>query len=437
LITLKNSAGTLIKTKNSISGKILSITPTSQLATDVKYNLIMNAGSVQDLSGHNNSYYSTCFTVSPITLAQIKDGFSRAQTFVNINLRLPNYVSYGTKTIGITEFQKILATQGLKINTKIQDLIVTNVTAPIKGFKGNTIIVSNTIKNRGNTATNGFWVSYYLKLSSNNINNYVGHIYISSLTAGASNSQNTQLTIPVNITSSNYYIMAYVDSTNLVNESNETNNYGYSPRKIQIIDYTPIYITSDNIDYPSKDIVRINNIVAGLKAMGLYAVNYGVGSNEHSDIVWSPTMVIPANALIVNIYGGVCAGTIWEMCQNGTNFKKALGSRKIFSIWINTPVNITNMIFLQRSHDDNFTALYDTPLGFPNFLDTNSDGIFEPGVGYNSTTKMIYPNNFTEEDGISNPALLLTANGYDYLYHQDKNDVTYLINAIYHEAVLM
>lgn len=110
MITLKNSAGTLIKTKNSISGKILSITPTSQLATDVKYNLIMNAGSVQDLSGHNNSYYPTCFTVSPITLAQIKDGFSRAQTFVNINLRLPNYVSYGTKTIGITEFQKILAT---------------------------------------------------------------------------------------------------------------------------------------------------------------------------------------------------------------------------------------------------------------------------------------------------------------------------------------
>ena len=59
------------------------------------------------------------FTVSPITLAQMKDGQARAQAFFNSNYRLPNYVSYGTTKIPIADFQRIIATQGLKINTKI------------------------------------------------------------------------------------------------------------------------------------------------------------------------------------------------------------------------------------------------------------------------------------------------------------------------------
>jgi hypothetical protein len=49
----------------------------------------------------------------------MKDGQNRAQTFFNNNQRLPNYVSYGSTNIPIAQFQTIIATQGLKINTKI------------------------------------------------------------------------------------------------------------------------------------------------------------------------------------------------------------------------------------------------------------------------------------------------------------------------------
>ena len=114
-IALKTSAGTVIKTKKSISGKILSIIPIKALHTGVKYKLILNIGSVKDLSGNGNPYFSTCFTVSPITLTQMKDGISRAQKFYNSHYRLPATVSYGSKKIPIAEFQKIIATQGLKI----------------------------------------------------------------------------------------------------------------------------------------------------------------------------------------------------------------------------------------------------------------------------------------------------------------------------------
>jgi len=53
-----------------------------------------------------------------LTLANIKDGLNRAQTFYNTNYRLPNYVSFGTTKIPIATFQQILASYGLKIVVK-------------------------------------------------------------------------------------------------------------------------------------------------------------------------------------------------------------------------------------------------------------------------------------------------------------------------------
>ena len=406
-ITLKNSAGTTINTKKSISNRTLSIIPSTTLQTGIKYYLVLNSDSVKNLAGKGNSYYSTCFTVSPITLAQMKDGVSRAQNFFNTNLRLPNYVSFGTETIPTATFQKIIATQGLKINTQIKDLIVTQITAPTNVLKGNTIIVPNTVKNQGNTATGGFYVRYYL-ISDSPI--YIGQRYISSLAAGASNSQNTKLSIPLNITSSGYYIMAYADENNLVIESNESNNYKYSSTKIQITNVRPIYLTSDNINKSDIDMERLNSIVSSLKAMGLYAVNYGLGPNSHYEILTNDA--IPENALIVNIYGGVCAGTIWEMTQHYYTY--LVRNRDIFSIWISTKTNIDNLnnTLLPRSNDDNFTPKYGTAGGFPNWIDSDNDGIVDPAKDTNNDG--IYE--IRAEDGVIGPAQLLKQYGYHYLY---------------------
>jgi hypothetical protein len=110
--------------------------------------------------------------------------------------------------------------------------------------------------------------------------------------------------------------MVYADYTKFIKEKNETNNHNYSTTKINIL-FTgrPVYITSDNINkYTLNDIARINNIDSGLQSLGLYAVNYGIGQDKQDNILFNTT--IPQNAIIVNIYGGVCAGTIWDMTQN-------------------------------------------------------------------------------------------------------------------------
>lgn len=296
------------------------------------------------------------------------------------------------------------------------DIVVTYIKAPVNGFKGHFIILPNTIKNQGKTAAHGFYVEYYLKKDVNGTNIYLGQRYISSLAIRATNTQNTRLKIPLNINSGKYFVRAYVDSTNCINDINRSNNVRYSTSKIDILTVRPVYITSDNIKNHTADIARIDNIVRGLNSRGLYAVNYGLGPNKHYSVL--KNINIPINALIVNIYGGACAGTIWEMTRG--YYRNLVGNRTIFSIWINTGVNIGNMSFLKRSYDDKDTPQYGKSGGFPDFLDVNKNGIFEPEAG--------------ELDGIKNPGTLLLKYGYHYLY-QKNGDINSLINEIFKQAV--
>ena len=111
---LRTNTGKKVATKNVSSGKQLILTPTSTLAMG-KYVIIIHSGSVQDLTGNNSKYFTSSFTVSPITLAQMKNGIVRTQKFYSANGRLPNTVSFGSSKMSITTFQKIIATQGLKI----------------------------------------------------------------------------------------------------------------------------------------------------------------------------------------------------------------------------------------------------------------------------------------------------------------------------------
>jgi hypothetical protein len=87
--------------------------------------------------------------------------------------------------------------------------------------------------------------------------------------------------------------------------------------------------------------------------------------------------------------------------------------------------------FLPRAQDDNFTPLYGNFGGFPDFNDTNNNGIFEPGSG--CVNGVIYPTKFLEEDGLDNPALFLINNGYNYLSLINE-DINTIVDSILHEA---
>lgn len=238
----------------------------------------MGAGAAAPTSQGTGSTTTTVKTttnttlVSGLTSAQIQDGYTRTQNFYNTNHRLPNYVSYGTRKVMISDFQTILATQGLKINM------------------------------------------YYSR---------------------------------------------------------------------------PVYITSDNINNKTADNARINSIIAGLNKLGIKAYNMGLGPNTHIKVLQNAT--VPQNALVIDIFGGADAGTLYEMGQSW--YKKIRGSRTVFSVFWPPSKVITGLAFLERAHDDNYD-----------------------------------PVSFT---GLCTPDQYLINNGYNYIYSKD---ITTIVNAIFKQT---
>lgn len=118
------------------------------------------------------------------------------------------------------------------VNTHVPDknLIVSHVSVSANGIKGCNVLVSNTIKNRGNNLSHGIWVNYYLK-NVHNQTTFIGQKYISYLASGASNHQLTSLYIPPNINSGNYYLLTALNNKKLVSKHLTGNSYS----KIKII----------------------------------------------------------------------------------------------------------------------------------------------------------------------------------------------------------
>jgi methionine-rich copper-binding protein CopC len=82
-IQLKSTSnGKINPTKTSISGETLSIIPTTTLTKGSSYQILMHSGSVEDLSGNGVHIFSTSFMISPITLAQMKDGLKKSTEFL-------------------------------------------------------------------------------------------------------------------------------------------------------------------------------------------------------------------------------------------------------------------------------------------------------------------------------------------------------------------
>jgi hypothetical protein len=304
-------------------------------------------------------------------------------------------------------------------NTKIShstcDIVVKDIKTDPLIFRNKTVKISSSVKNLGNSSCKNFYLDYFLKSVDSGQNIYIGSKIVVGLGPGETRNLTASFKLPQTIRNTDYIVRIFADSTSQLNETNKTNNLAYSQKKLSVVTGRPVYITSDCIKNNAKDNARIDAIVNGLKKMGLYAMNYGLGPNKHYSVL--KNIQIPQNALVVNIYGGACAGTIWEMTK--PYYKKALGTRKVFSIWINTNINIKTLKFLKRASDDNVTPKYGEKGGFPQFQDSNNNGIFEPELG--------------EKDGLANPGKLLDDNGYKYLYQKDGN-VDMIIKAIYYQA---
>jgi len=106
------------------------------------------------------------------------------------------------------------------------DLAVTALSAPATAGAGSTILISDTTANQGLGATAASVTRFYLSADfSLDVNDVaLQGRSVAVLTGSTSSSGTTSVTIPANTADGSYFLIAKADATELVAESNETNN---------------------------------------------------------------------------------------------------------------------------------------------------------------------------------------------------------------------
>ena len=318
-------------------------------------------GTDQNNTGNNTTVQPT------FTNDQILSASATVKSYIEANNALPAFVKIGSTYVTMAQFLKLMVADLLNINSNkngnIQLETVNTAPNPTQSVQAGRIYKSD-------------YLDMAQRISSFIEQNGAAPNYVKSHLG------NIQFESAVYIYSRilNYY-GAYGRLPNYAVTSAWT---GKSSK------VTQVYITSDNINNLQTDNNRINQIINGLADLGVSATNWGVGPNVHITVLQSSS--VPKNALVVNLYGGACAGTLYEM--GGKWYKSIKGARDVFTVFLPPATDITGLDWLQRAHDDNFS-----PASFK---------------------------------GLANPDQYLANNGYRYVYSKD---IQTIIDSIYKELM--
>ena len=106
------------------------------------------------------------------------------------------------------------------------DLICASVAGPVAAKQGQTVSITNSIKNQGYATARNFYVALYLSIDTTitSADTLIGFRLVSSLIAGGGNTVVSSVQIPPTLAAGTYYIGAIVDDANDVVEIGETNN---------------------------------------------------------------------------------------------------------------------------------------------------------------------------------------------------------------------
>ena len=243
---------------------------------------------------------------------QTADAATWVKEYIETNHKLPNSVTINgtnlqgttiTKQITIPAFLELLTTVTLKINntddtpTDLADYYKTP-TAPKDCQRIGSLLIANyvDISGRVKAYMDKNWIApNYSRYST--LGTYFGYQNLIYIYSKILNTYNVNGTLPRSVSVKLW--KAVIDPDGIWGKT--------------------VYITSDYISSNSADLARMNKIKEYLESWGVKAVVYGRGPNTHCSVLQSSN--VPETALIVDIYGGACAGTIYEM---GTSWYKGI-----------------------------------------------------------------------------------------------------------------
>jgi len=349
----------------------------------------------------NNYPTSYAAAGSPtFTQAEIIQANLWVKNYIEANQELPDFVTINGIDVNMPSFLRLITTLTQKIhagdNSPIEYILCNDPTAPQDNVKPGTITQSTYLDIAGRVQR---YMDHNLKApnysSYSNLGSYFSYQNMIYTFSKILDTYNTNGALPANAEIKLWKAIIDPDGSWC----------------------KPVYITCDNIYTESTDWAMMNAIVAYLSNWGsdwgLYADAWGRGPNTHCEVISNSS--VPENALVVDIYGGACAATIYEM---GLNYYKAWkGIAEVFTIWIKPPSwdirncptrDIYGRNFLPKAWDDNF-----------------SDDTL-PNWGYNTKGQLV--------KGLSNPDQYMAKHGYQFMV--TSYDTLNMAIGIYEQLVL-
>ncbi len=237
------SDGTIQITQSDLTLTALSGPSTSEAGLTINItNSVQNPSAYTSPSSYVGFFLSTDATITTAdtllgtrTVPTLNPGASSgATTTVTIPGSMPassyylgGIVDYSNSISESNENNNARTGNLIQIAAARPDLIVTAVTAPTSGRKGNPITGTVTLMNQGPVTTAaGSTVALYLSsdatITGTDIS--LGTISAPTLNTGASTTLSYSLVIPSSVARATYYIGAIADSANVIAEGNEANN---------------------------------------------------------------------------------------------------------------------------------------------------------------------------------------------------------------------
>jgi subtilase family serine protease len=176
--------------------------------------------------------------------------------------------------------------------TYAPDLVITAITPPAAATIGKPVTVPVTVKNQGvGTTGRNFTVGLYL-CSDSTISpscSRIAYPTVTTLAAGAEATLNIVVPAMPSVTAGTYYIGAFADSVNVINESDETNNTRFA--NSTTVTYAPDLVITAITPPASATIGKPVTVPVTVKNQGVGTTgrNFTVGLYLCSDSTISPS----------------------------------------------------------------------------------------------------------------------------------------------------
>jgi subtilase family serine protease len=148
-----------------------------------------------------------------------------------------------------------VSTAQITITDTKPDLVITSLTVPATGARGNTVAVTTGVGNSGPVAAGAFTVTFYLSADAilDGGDTLLAETQaVAGLAAAANTSTPTTVTIPIAMPIGLYFLLAKADSAGVVAELDEANNVGATGTKINVVsDFLPD-LTVSAVTAPAK-----------------------------------------------------------------------------------------------------------------------------------------------------------------------------------------